>query len=109
MTLPTDMVKQQISAERLKIPLTRQPAVNDPQTEEFVLDLIEERAKEAEGDMVVLIDACVIRFDVQNEVKEFLKATGFPVYSAPMGKTAIDESYNRYGGVSTLHGVLIMY
>jgi pyruvate decarboxylase len=94
------MVQQEISAERLKIPLTRQPPVNDPQTEEFVLELIQERVKEAGGDVVVIIDACVIRFDVQEEVKEFLKQTGFPVYSAPMGKTAIDEGYERYGGVS---------
>lgn len=99
MTLPTDMVHEEISGERLKIPLTRQPAINDPQTEEFVLDLIQERVKEAGGDMVILIDACVIRFDVQEEVKDFLKQTGFPVYSTPMGKTAVDENYKRYGGV----------
>jgi pyruvate decarboxylase len=100
MTLPTDMVNEEISGERLKIPLSRHLSLNDPQTEEFVLDLIEERVKEVDGDMVILIDACVIRFDVQEEVKEFLKQTGFPVYSAPMGKTAIDENYKRYGGVS---------
>lgn len=100
MTLPTDMVYQEISGERLKIPLTRQPSLNDPQTEEFVLDLIHERVKEVEGDMVVLVDACVIRFDVQNETHEFLRKTGFPVYAAPMGKSAIDENYKRYGGVS---------
>ncbi|KAJ3573206.1 hypothetical protein NP233_g2580 [Leucocoprinus birnbaumii] len=99
MTLPTDMVHTEISGERLKIPLARHPAINDPQTEEFVLDLIQERVKEAGGDMVVLLDACVIRFDVQEEVKEFLKQTGFPVYAAPMGKTAIDEGYKRYGGI----------
>lgn len=99
MTLPTDMVNEEISAERLNTPLTRQPALNDPQTEEFILDLIQERVKEAGGDVVVLIDACVIRFDVQDEVNEFLKQTGFPVYSAPMGKTAVDESYQRYGGI----------
>ncbi|KXN93339.1 Pyruvate decarboxylase [Leucoagaricus sp. SymC.cos] len=99
MTVPTDMVHQEISGERLKIPLTRHTAPNDLQTEEFVLDLIQERVREAEGDLVVIVDACVIRFDAQQEVKDFLKATGFPVYSTPMGKTAIDESYNRYGGV----------
>ncbi|KAF5360435.1 hypothetical protein D9756_004751 [Leucocoprinus leucothites] len=99
MTLPTDMVHQEISGERLKIPLTRHPATNDPQTEEFVLDLIQERVQQAGGDIAILVDACVIRFDVQEEVKEFLKQTGFPVYSTPMGKTAIDEGYNRYGGI----------
>ncbi len=103
MTLPTDMVNEEISTERLNTPLTRHPSINDPQTEEFVLDLIQERVKEADGDVVVLIDACVIRFDVQGEVTDFLKRTGFPVYSAPMGKTAVDEHYERYGGVSAFH------
>jgi len=100
MTLPTDMVHQEICGERLKIPLTRQPAMNDLQTEEYVLDLIQKRVEEAEGNMVILVDACVIRFGVQEEVKTFLERTGFPVYSTPMGKTAVDESYSRYGGVS---------
>lgn len=100
MTLPTDMVNEEISTERLNTPLTRKQTINDPQMEEFVLDLIQERVKEAGGDVVVLVDACVIRFDVQDEVNEFLRQTGFPVYSAPMGKTAVDESYQRYGGVS---------
>ncbi|KAF9454735.1 pyruvate decarboxylase THI3 [Macrolepiota fuliginosa MF-IS2] len=99
MTLPTDMVHQEISGERLKIPLTRQAAINDPQTEEFVLDLIHERVKEVGGDVVILVDACVIRFDVQDEVNEFLKQTGFPVYSTPMGKSCVNESYKRYGGI----------
>ncbi|KAL9711063.1 hypothetical protein Ac2012v2_005602 [Leucoagaricus gongylophorus] len=99
MTLPTDMVHQEICGERLKIPLTRQPAMNDLQTEEYVLDLIQKRVEEAEGNMVILVDACVIRFGVQEEVKTFLERTGFPVYSTPMGKTAVDESYSRYGGI----------
>ncbi|EKM79422.1 hypothetical protein AGABI1DRAFT_113984 [Agaricus bisporus var. burnettii JB137-S8] len=99
MTLPTDMVYEHISAERLKIPLARHPAINDVETEDFVLDVIEERVKEAGGDVIILVDACVIRFEVQDEVNDLLRSTGFPVYATPMGKTAIDESYERYGGV----------
>ncbi|KAF9013475.1 pyruvate decarboxylase THI3 [Cyathus striatus] len=99
LTLPTDLVYQKISSERLQIPLTPNLPLNDPQTEEYVLELIEERVKEAEGDVIVLIDACVIRHGVKDEVKALLEATGFPVYSTPMGKTAIDESYGRYGGI----------
>jgi pyruvate decarboxylase len=99
MTLPTDIVYENISAGRLKIPLARRPAINDVETEDFVLEVIEERVQEAGGDMVILVDACVIRFEVQDEVNELLRSTGFPVYATPMGKTAIDESYARYGGV----------
>lgn len=93
------MVYQEISSERLGIPLSRATPMNDPLTEEFVINLIHERVKEAQGDVVVLVDACTIRHDVKDEVKELLLATGFPVYAAPMGKSAIDENYERYGGV----------
>jgi len=98
--LPTDMVLQEISSERLHIPLSNAPPPNLPAKEEFVIETINQRVKEAEGDVVVLVDACVIRHGVRNEVKEFLKETGFPVYATPMGKTAVDENYSRYGGVS---------
>ncbi|TFK28011.1 pyruvate decarboxylase [Coprinopsis marcescibilis] len=99
LSLPTDMVDQEISSERLHTPLSRDNILNDPETEEFVLNLIETKVKEANADVVVLIDACVTRFDVRNETMEFLKQTGFPVFAAPMGKTAVDETWKRYGGI----------
>ncbi|KAF9046327.1 pyruvate decarboxylase THI3 [Panaeolus papilionaceus] len=99
MSLPTDTVYKEISSERLKIPLSHSQPMNDPQMEEYVIDSIFEKVKEAEGDVVVLTDAGVIRYGVRKEVAEFLKETGFPVYATPMGKTAIDESWDRYGGI----------
>lgn len=101
MTLPTDLVLQEISADRLRTPLNTLPPPNPTQPEEFVLDLIHDKIAEAEGDVVVLVDACVTRHHVQKEVAELLKETGFPVYSTPMGKTAIEETNKRYGGVSS--------
>ena len=50
----------------------------------------------------VLLDACVVRYGVKKEVRDFAEKTQFPIYAAPMGKTAIDENYERYGGVSVL-------
>ena len=38
--------------------------------------------------------------ELKKEVAELVRRTGFPVYSAPMGKTSFDEQYERYGGVS---------
>lgn len=93
------MVNVEISSERLKIPLSNTPPSNPEQEEQFVIELIEERVKEAQGDVVVIVDACVIRHGCREEVKHFLKETGFPVYATPMGKTAVDENYERYGGV----------
>ena len=64
-----------------------------------MINLIHERVTIAGGDVIVLVDACVIRHGVRKEVVDFLHETGFPVYASPMGKTAIDENNKRYGGV----------
>ena len=55
---------------------------------------------------VVLVDLGAIRQDVIKEVDDLLEKTGLPVYATPMGKTAIDETYERYGGVSVQESVL---
>ncbi|KAG6380224.1 thiamine diphosphate-binding protein [Boletus reticuloceps] len=99
LSLPTDMVSEKVSTKRLKIPLSRILPPNNPDVEEFVLDEIIKVVREAESNVVVLVDACVSRHDVQDEVKDLLAATHFPVYSTPMGKTTIDEDYDRYGGI----------
>ena len=93
------MAYERISAARLSTPLNREPPENDPEIETFVIDSIYKLIEEADGDVVVLIDACTIRHRIKKELREFLDKTQFPVYAAPMGKTAIDEDYPRYGGV----------
>jgi pyruvate decarboxylase len=104
LTLPTNMVAEKISSASLATPLSRSPPPNDPVVENFVLEEISKLAKAAQGDgekngIVILVDACVIRHGVREEVRELCEKTGFPVYAAPMGKTAISENYERYGGV----------
>ncbi|KAF8895454.1 thiamine diphosphate-binding protein [Infundibulicybe gibba] len=99
LTLPTDLVFEEISSSRLQIPISRNPPVNDPQVEEFVLSSIVKVVDDAHGDVVVLVDACAIRHDVRLELEQLLQKTGFPVYAAPMGKTSVDENYPRYGGI----------
>ena len=98
----TDMVYQQISSERLKIPLSRALPSHHPKQDNFVINLIHERVTAVGGDVVVLADACVIRHGVRKDVVEFLHETGFPVYSTPRDKTVIDEDNKRYGGVQII-------
>src|SRR6266436_1905906 len=104
LTIPTNMVDQKISSTPLSVPLSRRAQLNDPSVEKFVLDEIAKLAKAAQSDgekngIVILVDACAIRHHVRDEVKELCEKTGFPVYAAPMGKTAVSEEYERYGGV----------
>ncbi|KZT42636.1 pyruvate decarboxylase [Sistotremastrum suecicum HHB10207 ss-3] len=99
LTLPTDIAKAKISSDGLKTPLVRHTPPNDPGAESFVLDEIVKLVELAEGKVVVLVDACTIRHDVKDEVHDLLAKTHYPVFSAPMGKTAVNESYERYGGI----------
>lgn len=100
LTLPTDLVYTKISSAQLGIPLSRSPPPNDPDVEKFVLDEIVKLVEAVDNDAIFLVDACAIRHDVRDELDEMIRKTGFPVYSAPMGKTAVSEQYERYGGVS---------
>jgi len=112
LTLPINLSDAKISAERLKVPLSRIPPANDPDVENYVLDEIVKLVDDAKQDVVILVDACAIRHDVREEVNDLLTNTQFPVYAAPMGKTGVSEEHERYGGVSihlpALHAVLIV-
>jgi len=99
LTLPTDIAYEKVPSGRLKTPLKSIPPPNDAETEEWVIKEIVKLVKEAEENVVILVDACTIRHYVREEVAELAEKTHFPVYSAPMGKTAISEQHNRYGGV----------
>ena len=100
--LPTDLVFNKIPRGQLDTPLTRTIETTDLHVEEFVLDGIQKLAEKAGPDVVILIDACTIRHDVVEEVWDLIQRTGFPVYCAPMGKTAVAEDYERFGGVRYL-------
>ena len=76
------------------------PLQNDPATEEFVLNEIQQLVEKAGSEVIILVDACAIRHDVTEEVWDLIQRTGFPVYSAPMGKAAVPEDSERFGGVS---------
>ena len=99
--LPTDLAFQPADKFKaaLDTPLKPNPPVASPEVEDFAISEITKLVKEAGEDVVVLVDACAIRHDVEQELKEFVKETNFPVYAAPMGKSVVPEDYERYGGV----------
>jgi len=53
----------------------------------------------AAKDPLILVDACTIRHGVVKETRQLVESSGLPVYSTPMGKSAIDEGYKQFGGV----------
>lgn len=101
--LPTDVAYMKISSDRLRIPLPRAAAPNSALAESVVIEEIVKLIEQAKGDVAVLVDVGAVRYNVVEEVKAFVEETGFPVYATSMGKSIINEEYERYGGVSFLN------
>lgn len=97
-TLPTDIVQKKIEGERLKTPIDLSRPPNDPEKEDYVVDVVLKYLHAAKNP-VILVDACAIRHQVLEEVHDLVEASGLPTFVAPMGKGAVDETHANYGGV----------
>ena len=71
--------------------------------------VVEAFSRELEHNVVVIADVSVRRHDCTTEATNFLSATNLPVYGTPMGKTVINETSERYGGVSACGLILNHY
>lgn len=98
LTLPTDVVTKKVEGERLKTPIDLSLPTNDPEKEDYVVDVVLKYLHAAKKP-VILVDACAIRHKVLNEVHDLVVSSGLPTFVAPMGKGAVDESHKNYGGV----------
>ncbi|EGO55565.1 pyruvate decarboxylase [Neurospora tetrasperma FGSC 2508] len=96
--LPTDMVEKKIEGARLDTEIDLSEPENDPDREDYVVDVVLRYLHGAKNP-VVLVDACAIRHRVTEEVKRFIEKTKLPVFVTPMGKGAFDETSEHYGGV----------
>jgi len=96
-SVPTDMVNMKVASESLKIPLDVHQATVSDDTAEHIVSMIAELVKAAKRP-VILLDACSIRHYVTEEVAHLAALTGFPVFVAPMGKSAFNEHSDRFGG-----------
>lgn len=102
-TLPTDMVQKKIEGERLKTPIDLSFPPNDTEKEDYVVDVVLKYLHAAKNP-VILVDACAIRHRALEEVHELIEKSGLPVFVAPMGKGAVNESLPNYGGVYAGNG-----
>jgi len=93
------LVSATVSATPLETPLDFTTSENYAATEAVVLGEIVRQVSAVQEQVVVIVDGCALRYGVTGEVKAFLEKTKFPVFVAPMGKSAVDESYERFGGV----------
>lgn len=97
-TLPTDIVQKKIEGERLKTPIDLKLPPNDPEKEDYVVDVILKYLHAAKNP-IILVDACAQRHKVLDEVHELIEKSQLPTFVAPMGKGAVNETLPNYGGV----------
>ncbi|KAM3069965.1 hypothetical protein ACMFMG_003999 [Clarireedia jacksonii] len=97
-TLPTDIVQKKVEGERLKTPIDLSYPINNPDKEDYVVDVVL-KYLEAAKNPIILVDACAIRHRVLEEVHGLVSKTNLPVFVTPMGKGAVDETHENYGGV----------
>ncbi|KAJ9604065.1 hypothetical protein H2200_011588 [Cladophialophora chaetospira] len=98
LTLPTDMVRRKVEGQRLKTKLDLSPHKNDPDKEDYVVDVVLRYLTKAKNP-VILVDSCAIRHRVLEETHELIEKSGLPVFVAPMGKGAVDETLPSFGGI----------
>ncbi|KAJ6011398.1 Pyruvate decarboxylase [Penicillium sp. IBT 35674x] len=97
-TLPTNMVYAKVNGDRLKTPIDLSSPKNDPEKEDYVVDVVLKYLHAAKNP-VILIDACAIRHRALEEVHDLVEASGLPTFVTPMGKGAVNESHKNFGGV----------
>src|SRR6201999_2811573 len=84
--------------ERLRTKLDLSPHKNNPEKEDYVVDVVLKYLTAAKNPVIV-VDSCAIRHRVLNETHELIEKSGLPVFVAPMGKGAVDETIPTFGGV----------
>ncbi|CAI6338428.1 unnamed protein product [Periconia digitata] len=101
--LPSDLVTKKVDGDRLNKPLDLAYPPNEPEKESYVVDVVLKYLHEARNP-VILVDACAIRHRALKETHDFIVKSGIPVFVAPMGKGAVDETLPNYGGVYAGNG-----
>lgn len=104
--LPWDLVDVVIVTSRLQEKLVIKDVDIDKDAETAALDHIYRRFCEAfsqplKDNVVVIADVGISRHHCKKEARDFLAATNLPVYGTPLGKTVVDETNERYGGVGS--------
>lgn len=96
--LPTDIVQKHVEGTRLDTSIDLSFPPNPVEKEDYVVNVVLKSLQEARNP-VILVDACAIRHGALAETRALIEKSGLPVFVAPMGKGAVDETLPNYGGV----------
>lgn len=96
--LPANLVDLTVPASLLDTPIDLSLKKNDPDAQEEVIETVLDLVDKAKNP-IILVDACASRHSCREEVSRLVDTTNFPVFVTPMGKSAVNESHPRFGGV----------
>jgi pyruvate decarboxylase len=106
---PLDLMKKEVEIpEEWMQPLDHSHPKNPTDKQEAALQGILEALENSKRPAIV-VDGCILRQKLEKEVNDFVRVSGYPTFTAPMGKGAIDESLKNfrgcYSGNVTLEGI----
>lgn len=96
--LPADIAMKTVDASLLERPIDTTYPQNVPEAETAAVQMIIERLYAAKRPCV-LVDGCVMRRRLTSDVDAFLRHTNLPVFVAPMGKSAVNETLPNFCGM----------
>lgn len=96
--VPTDMAYAEVDGAALSEDLDLSPPPNDEEIESFLVDEILNLIYTAKNP-IILADACAIRHRVLPQLEQLMQVTGFTTFCTPMGKSAVNETNNQFGGI----------
>lgn len=96
--IPTSLVNNKVSSERLKTPIDVSLKPNEADAENEVIETVLQMVNLSQNP-VIIADACCSRHNVMPETEKLIGTTQFPAFVTPMGKGSINEQHPRFGGV----------
>ncbi|KAL6929875.1 hypothetical protein ACO0SA_001279 [Hanseniaspora valbyensis] len=100
LSIPANMADIMVPRSSLSIPLVLSlpPTASNLQKETSVVDSIVESINKSIKPCII-VDGCCYRHNIMKETNELIKLTNIPVFVTPMGKGAIDEQLEKFGGI----------
>ncbi|KAI9033680.1 thiamine diphosphate-binding protein [Phycomyces nitens] len=95
--LPIDLVNYEVELPEAPSPLDTSLPKNPPNTQNDCLKVILEAIKKAKNP-IIIADACALRNQLTDVLKQLCEKTRFPTFVSPMGKGAIDDTAEYYRG-----------
>uniref|UniRef100_A0A060T5R2 ARAD1C07018p n=1 Tax=Blastobotrys adeninivorans TaxID=409370 RepID=A0A060T5R2_BLAAD len=96
--IPSNFADMDVPSDLLSAPIDLSLESNPTHAEKEVLSRVVELINKAQRP-VILVDAFAVRHGVGNETRQFADKTNFPVFATPTGRSIVDETNPRFGGI----------